>query len=706
MSTVISPAAAQYTISVDTGGTFTDMVVSDAQGVVGLFKASTTPHDLFEGISDALEIAAAHVDLSLEGLLEQTRAFVYSTTRSTNAILEGKVARTAFITTRGNRDILLYREGGKDDSQNLSVPFKTPYVPRRLCFELTERVLHDGSVAVGLDEAEVCATLERLRELEVEAIGVCLLWSIVNADHEVRVGELIEEILPDVPYSLSHRVNRIPREYRRASSTVIDASIKPLMRSHLMSLEGQLRARGFAGEPLMVTHVSGGVLHLDQMLDLPVQTVDSGPALAPVAGLVYAGLEPLAVAPDVLTVDTGGTSFDVSLGHDGRVVYTREKWLGPLWYGHMTGLPAVDTRSLGAGGGSIASVDVGGLLRVGPESAGADPGPACYGRGGTLPTVTDAALILGYLSADRFLGGRMRLDVDAAREAIRMHVAERLRLSVEQAAEAVLDVTSESMRGFIVDMTVSQGRDPRDCVVVAGGGAAGINIVRIAKALDVRDVIIPRLAGGLSATGGQFTDISSTFSVGKYAHTARFDYDGVSAALNELRRQMVGFLEGVDQPGQRSLRFVCEARYDKQIWEIDVDLGPDVSFRDEADVEALKRQFDAAHRRIFAVDQPGCDVEIVTWRGEARVERDKPDLGAGARSRRDAHNDTLREAWFGGSTYDTVVLTAPDRLVGQSILGPAIIEEPTTTIVLDPGCVAIVRPTHYLIQTSPEAVHD
>jgi N-methylhydantoinase A len=685
-----------YTISVDTGGTFTDLVLADEEQVLGLFKSSTTPDDLFLGIAGAIEQAADHVGVPVADLLGATQVFVYSTTRSTNAILTGNVAKTAFVTTRGNRDILLYREGGKDQPHNLALPFKTPYVPRRLCFEITERVLADGSVAVELDEAQARATLERISELEVEAIGVCLLWSILNPEHELRIGELIEEILPGVEYSLSHKVNRIVREYRRASSTVNDASIKPLMKDHLSDLESRLRGLGFAGEPLMVTHVSGGVMRTEQMFERPIQTVDSGPALAPVAGVVYAKAEPHAKAPDVLVADTGGTSFDVSIAHDGNILYTREKWLGPKWYGHMTGLPAVDTQS-------IARVDAGGLLHVGPESAGADPGPAAYGKGGTEPTVTDAAVVLGYIDPDNFLGGAMKLDLEAARSAMLAKVGEPLGLSAEGAAEAILRVASEAMRGFITDMTVAQGRDPRQCIMIAGGGAAGLNIVRIARDLGIKQVIIPRLAAGLSATGGQFSDTSATFSIGRYTSSSSFDYEKVNATIDELKTQLTEFLDAVNQEGERTMRFVCEARYDQQIWEIDVDLGEGREFKNEEDLRWLQERFDAAHLNLFAVNQPGFPIEIVTWRGEGRIIRPKPALVAGdGRGGGTAATAqvTTRTCFFGNEPMDTEVHRVEDMSGLDRVAGPAIIEEPTTTIVLDPGSVTIVRPTHYLVEIS------
>ena len=696
----MSAGNAPYTIAVDTGGTFTDLVLADEERVIGLFKALTTPASLFDGIQEAMSLAARAVDTDLPGLLRRTRVFVYSTTHSTNAILEGRVARTAFITTRGYRDTLLYREGGRDDVHNKTKPFPKPYVARRLSFELSERILSDGTVAIPLDEAEVRQVLTRLRELEVEAIGVCLLWSPLNPVHEVRVGRLIEECLPGVACSLSHDVNRIIREYRRASATVIDASIKPLMQKHLTDVDARLRALGFAGEPLMVTHVSGGVLKLEQIAQRPLQSVDSGPALAPIAGGVYARMEPSEKQRDVLIADTGGTSFDVSLVIDGRVAYTREKWLGPRWFGHMTGLPAVDTRSIGAGGGSIAFVDAGGLLHVGPRSAGSEPGPAAYGRGGSEPTVTDAAVVLGYLSADNFLGGRMTLDVDAARNAILRHLCGPLGLGAEQCAEAVLVVASEQMRNLIMDATVAQGRDARACLMIAGGGAAGLNIVRIGREIGLREIVVPKLAAGLSAVGGLFSDITAVFSRGHYTTSSKFDYVGVNRVLAELNDEMDAFFASMQHAGSEHRLLECEARYDQQMWEIAVDLGERRQLQNENDLARLQQRFDANHLSLFAVNQPGCPIECITWRAEARIVRRKPALSQHADAPAGAAvpaPSATRTAHFDGSAVATPVFRGERLRSGDCVQGPAIIEEPTTTIVVIPGSRALVRQTHYLI---------
>ncbi|MFM2478657.1 hydantoinase/oxoprolinase family protein [Celerinatantimonas sp. MCCC 1A17872] len=694
-SAILTPP---FTLSVDTGGTFTDLILADKSRIIGLYKSSSTPHDLFEGIAASIELAANENGMTLRELLTKTQGFVYSTTRSTNAVLEGKVAKTALITTRGFRDVLLYREGGKADPYNLSTPYPAPYIPRRLSFEVTERILSDGNVAVELDEHSVRQVLERIRELDVEAIAVCLVFSVVNPEHELKIAQLIEQELPGISYSLSHQVNNVVREYRRASSTAIDASIKPLMREHLHSLERRFREMGFAGEPMMVTHVSGGVMGLEQMAERPIQTIDSGPALAPVAGAHYGQLESKSKDKNIIVVDTGGTSYDVSLTENGQIAYSREKWLGAEFQGHMTGLPAVDTRSLGAGGGSIAYIDEGGLVRVGPISAGATPGPACYGRGGIHPTVTDAALVLGYLDPHNFLGGRMTLDLDAAREAFQNHLAKPLGISIEQSAEAVLRITSEDMRGFTTDMTISQGIDPRDCVMVAGGGAAGMNIVRIAKDLGISHVIIPRLASGLSAVGGQCTDISATVSSGQYMSTTKFDIAKANQVVAELFDKLSSFFAEVDNDGERRRKLIIEARYEQQLFEIDVDLGDLIDFSTADAISRLHDAFDEAHLKYFSVNQPGAPIEIVSWRAEGRVIRRKPSL---AMPLTVASNSLIepehRQMFFDAIPVEGSVYRVEKLPSDITISGPAVIEEPTTTIVLPPGSAAYTRATHYLI---------
>ena len=692
----------RYKISIDTGGTFTDMVLADRETVLGLYKAPTTADDMFSGILSAMQFAAESQGITVEDLLGQADSFVYSTTVSTNAILQGKIAKTAFFATKGHPDSLLYREGGKFQSHNLAMPYPEPYVPRSRTFEIDERILADGTVYEPLKDDQVRTQIQRLIDMDVAAVGVCLLWSPVNPAHEQRVGELLQEMVPHIEVTLSHRLNPIIREYRRASATCIDVSIKSLMRDHLTTMDRRLRELGFRGEPLMVTHMSGGVLNLEEMVTRPLHTVDSGPSLAPVAGLAYADAESASRDSDLLVIDAGGTSFDVSLTHGGAILYTREKWLGGQWQGHMTGLPAVDTRSVGAGGGSIASIDAGGLLQVGPESAGADPGPACYDNGGGQPTVTDAAVVLGHIDPDFFLGGRMRLVPEKARAAIEERVGKPLGLSVEAAAEAIITVSSERMRGFISEMTISQGIDPRESLMIAGGGASGLNVVGIARELSVSQVLIPKLAAGLSAMGGQYSDLMATFSRGWHSTSKDFDYDGVNNSLAEISADMDDFFKRVAMEGQQVKRFICEARYVHQVWELDVEIGAKGKIDGPAGLKALQDEFDRVHLDLFKVNQPGHEVETINWRGEARVQLAKPALLGAAASEGKAAEPGERTAYFNGKPLPAKVYLGQGLADGAVIDGPAIIEEPTTTIVLIPGARATVRPAHYLVDVGAD----
>ncbi|MDO8211743.1 hydantoinase/oxoprolinase family protein [Conexibacter sp. CPCC 206217] len=700
-----------YRISVDTGGTFTDVVVADDDGELHIAKALTTYERAFEGIAAALADVAASLGLQLAELLARTDGFTYGTTRSTNAIVERKTARTAFFTTEGFPDILLLREGGKLDPFR-QMAFPPPYVPRHLTWEIRERMDSDGSAFRGLDEAAAVASIRAAVAAGCEAIGVCLLWSTVNSAHELRVGALIAEHAPGLPFTLSHQLNPIVREYRRASSTVIDASLKPVMQAFLEELERDLRAAGLAGD-LFISTSFGGAWRPREVVERPIYSVGSGPSMAPVAALTYGTVE-LAdhtvappTPPDLLVCDTGGTTFDVGLVSGGEVHYTSETWLGGRFTGHITGTRAVDVKSIGAGGGSIAWIDAGGLVHVGPESAGADPGPACYGRGGTQPTITDAALLLGYLDGSNFLGGRLTLDRDAAERAF-APLAQQLGMTVEEAADASLTIASENIVGAIREITISQGIDPREVAIVAGGGASGLNIVKIARELGVRQVLLPSTAGALSACGALYADVISEFAVSRYAETRSFDADDVNEALATAEAQADAFL--ADLSGVRTVatrkEFFVEARYRQQVWELNVALPGD-RFRTRADVTAVEDAFHATHRRIFAVDEPGQYLECLVWKVRATAELAKPSV-AGRPLAPDADEAPVERqpAYFRGvghvdaARYDGALLPR-----GATVDGPAVIREPTTTVVVYPGSRATVTASgNYMIDTAAEAV--
>jgi N-methylhydantoinase A len=675
--------------AVDTGGTFTDLIVEDDAGALHMYKAPTTPADPIRGVLDSLLLAAQDMNLPQRELLGRGQLFLHGTTHAINAIVTGTTAKTAFITTQGHRDILVIREGGRMEPFNFTVPYPEPYVPRALTFEAPERILADGTVAMPLDENAIRGILAELAQRQVEAVAVCLLWSIINPVHEQRIGELIELHLPSVPYTLSHALNPALREYRRASSACIDASLKPRMGAYMRELDGQLRAAGFAGRVLVVTS-QGGVMDAADAAQAPIHLINSGPSMAPLSGHYFSLVDE--GADTAVVADAGGTTFDVSLVRKGRIPRTRETWIGESFRGHMVGFPSVDVKSIGAGGGSIAWVDDGGMLHVGPQSAGAVPGPACYGQGGDRATLTDAALTLGFLDPDYFLGGAIKLDRKAACRAIELHVAEPLRLSLEEAAAAIVSVITENMVQAIADITVNQGIDPRDAVLVGGGGAAGLNSVPIARRLGCRRVLIPEVGAALSAVGAIMSNLVSTTHATFFTSTDRFDCEGVNRVLEGLVAHCRRFAAG---PGKGAIdtriEIVAEARYPHQVWEIETALARD-RFGGPADVAALAEAFHAVHQDVFAVSDPASPVEVVGWNATVSC-RIRRQTGASlARSARRQNGPARRRVYFAPLGFvDAPVLRFESMMEGETVTGPALVESAFTTVVLDPGASAARR---------------
>jgi len=670
--------------AVDTGGTFTDLVIEDDGGALSLYKSSTVPDDPVRGILDVFQVAADARGISRGDLLGSGDVLIHGTTRGLNAVLTGATARTAFLTTEGHPDTLLLREGGRTDVFDLREPYPEPYVPRALTFEVPERVGSTGEIVRALDEAAVVDVARRLRSLDIEAVAVCFLWSIVNPAHERRVGELLAEHLPGVAITLSHQLNPCLREYRRASAAAIDASLKPVMSTYIAGLRERLDSAGFQGRVLIVTS-AGAALDAQDVAEAPIHSLNSGPSMAPVAGRLYAARD--ATADIAVVADTGGTSYDVSLVRHSRIPWTRETWIGRPYFGHMTGFPSVDVRSVGAGGGSIASVDAGGLLRVGPESAGADPGPACYALGGTQPTLTDACLVLGLLDPAYFLGGRTRLDAQAAHDAVSLFVAEPLGIRVPDAAAAILRVATERMVSAIEEITIHQGVDPRQAVLVGGGGAAGFNTVTIARLLGCPEVIIPSVGPALSAAGALISDLSRTFELPYRASDEDFPFDEVNAVLRELKRRAETFIDG---PGKgalaTSIEFSVEARYPYQVWELEVPMRSG-KIETPADLEQLRLDFHTVHRDVFAVADERSAVEFESWHARARCQLSDPAVHEASAPAANAHARTrvIYLPEHGQLEADVWRLEELEPLAALD--GPAIIETDATTILVDPGAI-------------------
>ena len=672
-------------IAIDIGGTFTDLVVERNEGDFRLYKSPTVPADPAGGAIAVIELAAIELECTVEQLLGEAELLIHGTTRGLNAILTGDLAKTALITTRGHPDILVFREGGRRQPFNNTRRYPPPYVPRQFTYEVTERTGSDGRILVAFDDTDALSVIERLVADRIEAVAVCFLWSVVNPTHELRFGALLNERLPSIPYTLSHELNPAIREYRRASSASIDASLKPLISEYLGELATRLRAAGFRGRPLMVTS-GGGLMDFDEVVRSPIHSLGSGPAMAPVAGRDYARKETR--LDNAIVADAGGTSYDVSLVRRGRIPLTRETWIGEEFAGHITGFPSIDVKSIGAGGGSIAWVDDGGLLHVGPDSAGADPGPACYGRGSTRPTLTDACLVLGYLNPLNFLGGRLVLDPAAAANAIDEHLARPLGLDTVRAAAALLDVMTEQMAQAVEEVSVRQGVAPASATLVAGGGSSGFNCVAIARRVRSPVVLIPEIAAGLSAAGALLSELTSEARETLPVTTARFDLERVNVVLARLKGRCEDFLNGPAAGSlSTSIDFFAEARYPDQVWELEVPLRG-AEFLSDADIETLRQDFHATHRETFAVADDRSSVEVITWgaRARASLRNDSPSADGDESWHTPAPPaPTTRPAYFTNRWIQCSTYRLEELPLLASLSGPAIIESSSTTIVVPEG---------------------
>ena len=671
-------------LATDTGGTFTDLIVEDDEAGLSLYKAATTTRDPIQGVLDVLALAARDRGCSLEALLRDSDTFIHGTTHALNAVITGNTARTALLTTRGHRDILVFRGGGRRGPFDHTAGYPAPYVPRHLTFEVEERLADDGSVVVPFSDASVLDAIRAMGEAGVEAVAVCLLWSVVNPMHELRVGALLEQHLPGIPYTLSSQLNPVLREYRRASAASLDASLKPIMARYIGELADRLEGSGFRGRVQILTSL-GGLKNADEAASAPVQLLMSGPSMAPVAGRYYAGRD--GEQENLIVTDSGGTTYDVSLVHRGEIPKTRETWIGREFDGHITGLPSIDVKSIGAGGGSVAWVDEGGVLHVGPQSQGADPGPACYGRAGGEATFTDAAVVLGYIDPDFFLGGRFALDCAAATRVVEDRVARPLGIDVAAAAASIVSVATENMVQAILDITVERGVDPASSTLVGGGGAAGLNAFGIARRLGCRRLVFTEVRAALSTGGAIVSDLTAQFSRALTISTRDFDRELVNGALRDLEKSCLEFAANSKSSSQRtSISYSVEARYKNQVWEIEIPLrGGD--FPGASDLAEFASDFHANHERIFAISDPDSPIEIQTWLASVRCRlRDEgdPDVGCLRADGQSPQTATTRRiCLLDGSVEQLPVLPFHGLEAGVYTEGPAMVETPFTSIVID-----------------------
>ena len=655
-------------IGIDIGGTFIDVVLAGVDEA-RLIKIPSTPGAPHRGVLDGLQTVMRLGVLDPSGV----RTVAHGSTVATNALLEAKWARTALITTRGFRDVLEIGRQNRSDLYDLSVDRPSPIVSRDLRFELTERVDAEGRVIFPLDPDEVKRMIPRLREARVEAIAVVFLFSYLNPSHERLVGRLLAEWL-GVPVTLSSDVLPEFREYERTSTTVVCAALRPVIGRYLGELE---RGAGKMGLPTswQIMQSSGTVTDGRNAEEEPVRILLSGPA-AGVQGARAIG--DLVGERGLITMDMGGTSCDVSLIRDGVLTRTTSGSVG----GHPIAQQMIGIHTIGAGGGSIAWIDSGGALRIGPQSAGALPGPACYGRGGELPTVTDAHVVLGHLLPDFPLGGLPNLDVEAARVTIGS-IAGLLALSIEDAAEGILAIADAAMERAIRVISIERGYDPREYALLAFGGAGPLHAVSIAKRLSIPRVLVPATAGVLSALGLLTSEVGCDASRSVVRWISALSADHVSGVVGELRVQGAGVLrvQGIEDP---EIRYVVSAdlRYAGQSHELNV-LLPE-TWKPAAPFDALVAAFHAEHETRFGHSDPAEEIELVTLRVRAVGPpslRDVPRFAAD-----EAFDPRRVMARFAGiGSVETRVLPRGALSEGDAIEGPAIVIGDDATLLVPPG---------------------
>ena len=657
-------------IGIDVGGTFTDIVAVSDTGTVTFSKAASTPNDPSIGVMNAVERLADELGINSETLLSKTESIVHGTTVATNALLERKGAKTGLLTTLGHRDVLEMREGLKDDRYNMRLPAPAPLVPRFLRLGVRERIKPDGRIHTELDNTSLDEAINKLREEKVTSVAVCYLHAYKEPKHEQETKKILEAKLPGVSVSISSEVFPEIKEYERVSTTIVNAYVRPIVENYLNRLEERLKNAGYKGSVLIILS-HGGVAPIEEAIRLSAATVLSGPA-GGVAGSKYGAS--LIGAGDLVPFDMGGTSTDISMIVNGEPALSSTRGIA----GQRIALQSLDIVSIASGGGSIARVDAGGILRVGPESAGALPGPACYGKGGTEVAVTDASVVLGFLDPGNFLGGRETLDVAAAGAAL-SRLANQLSVEPAEAAEGVHKVINTQMAEGIRLVSVRRGVDPRKFALLSFGGAAGIHITEIARQLEVQRVIIPRTAAVLSAWGMLATDLRYEVSRTHIGDTGSLKAGDVREVFSEMELEGRSRLkEAFD--GDVSISRSADMRYGEQIYEVDVSLD-DVDFSDDDLMKSISDRFHKRHEELFTYSLPDQDAVLVN--GRLAAIGALPDLPQEPKTeaRAASGHRTTRKIFLAG-WVDAPVFNLEELVPSQKIEGPAIIESSTTTVVL------------------------
>ena len=674
-------------VSIDVGGTFTDCLVLDEQGRLREFKSPTTPADPVIGVLDSLNKASSAFSQPLNSFLAQVEILIHGTTLAINTLLTGRGAKTGMITTENFRDVIEMRRGLRDQDVSMFDVFVPPYeplVPRRWRIGVPERMRYTGEALVPLDEMAVREAVEKLKAEGVSSLAVCFLYSFVNSSHEKRAAEICREVLGADRVTTSHDILPVWREFERFSTTAVSAYVQPVVADYLGRLESRLNEERFGGSLLMML-ANGLVQTVEQCRHRAVYLLGSGPAAAPSAAL---NLPAPLVGKDLISVDMGGTSFDICAIRRGEIPMTTESWVG----NHRVAIKMVDVHSIGAGGGSIAWIDSLGLLRVGPQSAGADPGPACYGHGSTEPTVTDADLVLGYVPADYFLGGSISLSEESARHAIDS-VAKQLDMTTEQAGQAIFETVNAHMADLITEVCTRRGLDVRDFTMVVGGGAGPVHAAFLADQLGIGTVFVPSVAALYSAFGMLSMDLGRDFARSHVSRVDKVDPDLVAGLYKDMEEQALSEFAPLGI-GRDQINFTrtAEMRYIGQFHEVEVPIS-----QENITASTLERAVETLHERhqdLYSFAMPWMPAQFLTFRLLATVARAPFELQrlASSGSGRNGTLKRTRRCLWKGQERETPVYDGDLMEAGAMIFGPAIIEEKTTTVVIPEGFTCLVDP--------------
>jgi N-methylhydantoinase A len=683
----------KYRVGVDVGGTFTDLVSIDEEGRVKVVKTPSTPEDSSIGIENAIKKAGLD--------LQEVTFFSHGATVGINTVIQNKGVRTAIVTTEGFRDIIELRRGQRvinnpTDMYNLQMDLpqdyvggNSPLVERPFRFEVPERVDYQGKVLKKLDEDAVRRIAHEIRGKEVRAIAICYYFSFVNPAHEHRTKEILQEMLPEVSICTSSEILPIIREYERLSTTTINAYIMPIMQVYLVNLRNKLTAHGYRKD-YYIMQSGGGIMSSRLAALRPVFTIDSGPA----AGVTAAAqLGTMLGYPNVISFDMGGTTAKVCMIRNGKSEITTNFWIDGKYF---IGAPVMDMVEIGAGGGSIVSIDSAGVVHVGPQSAGADPGPVCYKRGGAEPTVTDADLVLGYINNDYFLGGEMTVDVSAAQAAIQEKVAGKLGIPVAEAAHGIYRLINANMLGAMRVVTVQRGYDPREFSLLVSGGTAAVHAVRLAQELHIPRVICPLTPGAFSALGLITADAKYDTYHSYVSQTSRANPKLIEETCRDLKEEAVNkVMELGFEKEKIQVYYTIDMRYIGQSHEISLQVSAEmVEKMDQGSIQVLEKMFHGQHQSLFGHSSPDASVEFFTLSVSAIGPTDKGkmfEIEKGTANADQAKKPTRKVYFEEFDGYEDCSTFDRSRLMANNIIrGPAIIEQMDTTIVIPPNQIAKV----------------